>query len=82
MQPGSNSFSMPVIKVSSNNGLYRHMKDNIDINAGDILEGQATIQSVGDRIFTEIIEVASGKATRAEALGHAEFAIQSLGLAV
>jgi altronate dehydratase large subunit len=72
----------PVIKVSSNSGIYRRMGDNIDINAGEILDGEGTIQSVGERIFNEIIEVASGKLTRAEVLGHYEFAIHSLGLSV
>lgn len=74
--------TVPVIKVSSNSGIYQRMKENIDINAGDILDGGETIESVGERIFREIIEVASGKKTRAEILGHAEFAIHSLGLAV
>jgi altronate dehydratase large subunit len=72
----------PVIKVATNSRIYHHMKDNIDINAGEILEGTVTIESVGESIFREIIEVASGKATRAETLGHHEFAIHSLGLSV
>jgi altronate dehydratase large subunit len=69
----------PVIKVSSNSPLYNCMRDNIDINAGTILDGDETIQRVGDRIFHEIIKVASGKESRAEILGHAEFAIHSIG---
>jgi len=73
---------VPVIKVSSNNGVYQRMRDNIDINAGGILEGTESIKSVGERIFKEIIEVASGRATKAEMLGHGEFAIHSLGLSV
>jgi altronate dehydratase large subunit len=72
----------PVIKVSSNNGIYYRMKDNIDINAGEILEGKESIRSVGEKIFREIIEVASGKVTRAEVLGHGEFSIHSIGLTV
>jgi altronate dehydratase large subunit len=72
----------PVIKVSSNNGIYQRMKDNIDINAGDILEGKESIRSIGERIFEEIIEVASGKISKAEVLGHGEFAIHSFGLSV
>lgn len=72
----------PVIKVATNSRIYEHMRDNMDINAGDILEGTETIESIGERIFREIVEVASGKATRAEMLGHHEFAIHSLGLSV
>ena len=68
----------PVIKVSSNSTLYEKMKDNIDINAGTVIEGTESIQDIGDRIFREIVEVASGKLTRAEVLGHGEFAIPSI----
>ncbi len=69
----------PVIKISSNSTLYNCMADNMDINAGSILDEQATIQSVGEEIFKEMIEVASGKLTRAEMLGHCEFAIHPIG---
>jgi len=68
----------PVIKVSSNSTLYKKMRDNIDINAGAIIEGTVSIQDIGDRIFREIINVASGKLTRSEVLGHGEFAIPSI----
>lgn len=68
----------PVIKVSSNSTLYEKMRDNMDINAGAILEGAESIQDSGDRVFSEIVEVASGKLTRAEVLGHGEFAIPSI----
>lgn len=68
----------PVIKVSSNTRLYQHMRDNIDLDAGKILNGNESIQDVGEEIFQEIIQVASGKQTRSEVLGHAEFAIHSL----
>jgi altronate dehydratase large subunit len=72
----------PVIKVSSNSGIYQRMRENIDINAGGILDGKESIEAVGERIFREVIEVASGKTTRAETLGHGEFAIHSLGMSV
>jgi len=68
----------PVIKVSSNSTLYRKMRDNIDINAGTIIDGTQSIQAVGEQIFEEIIRVASGKLTKAEILGHNEFAIPSI----
>jgi altronate dehydratase large subunit len=69
----------PVVKVASNSTVYHRMGDNIDINAGAILDGQESIQSVGEQIFKEIIDVASGKLTRAEILGHKEFAIHAIG---
>jgi len=70
---------VPVIKVSSNSINYNNMRDNMDINAGVIIDGQGTLRSIGEQIFNEIIEVASGKLTKAEVLGHREFDIHSLG---
>ena len=69
----------PVIKVSSNTTTYNKMRENIDINAGTILDGDDTVQSIGEQIFNEILEVASGKLTKAEVLGHREFAINTIG---
>jgi altronate dehydratase large subunit len=65
----------PVIKITGNPRTYETMKDNMDINAGMIIEGEETIEDVGHRIFNEILNVASGKKTKAEVLGHNEFAI-------
>jgi altronate dehydratase large subunit len=69
----------PTIKVSTNSGVYAAMRDNIDLNAGAILDEEESIRSVGERVFREIIDVASGKLTRAEILGHCEFAIHNIG---
>jgi altronate dehydratase large subunit len=72
--------TVPVLKVSSNSDIYRRMRDNIDMNAGTILEGTATVDEIGEMLFQEIISVASGKLTKAELLCHNEFAMPSLGL--
>ncbi len=68
----------PVIKVASNTRLYKTMADNMDINAGAIIEGEESIVSIGEQIWNWIIAVASGKLTRAEILGHREFAINAI----
>ena len=68
----------PVIKVSSNSPLYQRWKGNMDVNAGAILDGEETLESMGQRLFEEILEVASGKLTKAEILGHREFAIHTI----
>lgn len=68
----------PVIKVSSNSGLYQRWEGNIDLNAGAILDGEETLNSMGRRIFEEVLRVASGKTTKAEMLGHREFAIHTI----
>ena len=68
----------PIIKVSTNSETYEKMKDNFDVNAGVIVTGDGTIRSVGKEIFNEIVDVASGKLTRAEVLGHREFDIHTV----
>ena len=66
---------VPMIKVTGNSETYRRMKDDMDINAGTIIEGQEPIEAVGQRIFNEIIEVASGKLSRGEVLGYNNFSV-------
>ncbi|MDV2682884.1 galactarate dehydratase [Alkalihalophilus lindianensis] len=51
----------PVIKVSTRNSLKEEWNDLIDINAGTIATGEATIEDVGWELFHFILDVASGK---------------------
>ena len=69
----------PVIKIATNSYVYRRMKENMDINAGEIITGRKTVQQIGEKIFREVIRVASGKLTKSEILGHREFAINRIG---
>lgn len=63
---------IPVIKITGNPKTYQTMKENIDINAGAVLTGEKSLQQMGEEIYREILEVASGKTTKAEILGHDE----------
>ena len=65
----------PVIKVTGNPETYANMADNMDINASTILDGGESIRAVGRRIFDSIVEVASGRKTKAEALEYKDFAV-------
>jgi altronate hydrolase len=65
----------PVIKVCANPATYRRMADDMDLDAGRILEGRATLDEVGEEILQRVLDVASGAATRSEALGHREFVL-------
>ncbi len=69
----------PVIKITGNSTTFNKMKMNIDINAGRIIDGEATIDEIGQEIFDEMIKVANGKKTKAESLGHKEFGIYKIG---
>lgn len=63
----------PVIKICANPETGRRLAADMDINAGRILEGQATLAEVGDEIYDLVIAVAGGQRTVSEALGHREF---------
>ena len=70
----------PSIKVASNSPMYERMVDDMDINAGQVLEGK-TVQQMGQEIFDEILAVASGKQTKSEihGIGDEEFVPWAVG---
>jgi altronate hydrolase len=71
--------SIPVLKIASNSFTYRRMLGNMDINAGRIADGEASVEQVGREIFDSLLRVASGERTKAEELGHHEFAPWRIG---
>jgi galactarate dehydratase len=72
---------VPVIKVSTNSGLATRWQDLIDIDAGRIATGDATVEEVGWEIFRFVLEVSSGrKKTWADHWGlHNEFVLFNPG---
>jgi altronate hydrolase len=71
----------PCIKVATHTALFEHMNEDMDLNAGTILDGTETVEQVGRRIFEKIVAVASGEKTRSElaGIGDEEFAPWILG---
>jgi altronate hydrolase len=63
----------PVIKICANPETYKKLSEDMDINAGSIIEGKNTVNEVGQTIFDCINRVASGNKSKSEALGHNEF---------
>jgi altronate hydrolase len=64
----------PVIKLATNTKLAERMSDIIDIDTGAIIEGESTIDQMGDAILELIVDVASGKQhTKAETLRQDDF---------
>ena len=63
----------PVIKVCANPDTYDRLSDDMDVNAGRILRGEATLDQVGSEIFELVADVAAGQPSVSEALGHQEF---------
>ncbi len=70
----------PSIKVASNNTMYDRMTEDMDVNAGIILDG-VPMQTVGDAIYEKIIAIASGEPSKSEAqdVGEDEFQPWNLG---
>jgi altronate dehydratase len=64
----------PVIKLASNNRVFEKMSQDLDISAGNVIEGTESISEVGTRLFEHLRRVASGEiAAKAEILKHREF---------
>ena len=65
----------PVIKITGNPTTFKNMPDNMDINAGTILDGSESLSSVGKRIYDMIVQTANGRLTKAEALGYNDYIV-------
>jgi altronate hydrolase len=64
----------PVVKLASNDAVFKRMSCDIDLSAGGVLDGTETIEEVGARVFEHVRRVASGEVqARAEEHKHREF---------
>ena len=70
----------PVIKVATNTPLFETMNEDMDLNAGTVIDGE-DLQVVGDRFFEYALAVASGEKTASEILnvGDHEFVPWTVG---
>lgn len=62
--------TMPVIKICGNPNTYERMINDMDLNAGVILEGKKSIHDVGEEAFKLLLRVLSGEQTKNEALRY------------
>jgi len=65
----------PVVKICANPETYERMSDDMDINAGKILRLEASVDEVGEEIYDKVLEVAAGRQSCSESLGHQEFVL-------
>lgn len=64
----------PVIKLASNNPIFERMPGDLDLSAGNVIDGTETIEQVGQRVFDHVRLVAAGDVpARAEVHKHREF---------
>jgi altronate hydrolase len=71
--------TIPVLKIATNTSMYKRMKENMDVNAGRIADGDATVAEIGHEIFDALLRAASGERTASERLGHREFVPWRIG---
>lgn len=69
------SVISPVLKVCGNPRTFSRMSGDMDVNAGRIVNGEASVAQVGEQIFDRILAVAAGEPTAAEILGHREYCV-------
>ena len=63
---------VPSLKLATNSDVFRRMEEDMDINCGEIADGTATVDEMGERIFHCILETASGRKSKSELLGYGE----------
>ena len=71
----------PCIKIATNTQMYERMRGDMDINAGDMLSANTSLENKGKEIYQMLIAVASGEQTKSEAqgLGDYEFVPWQIG---
>lgn len=71
----------PSLKLSTNSALWRRQQDDIDLDCGPIVDGLASVDDMGERIFQLMLQTASGRHTKSETHGYgqAEFVPWQLG---
>lgn len=71
----------PSLKIATNTQMYNRMSEDMDIDAGRILSGSATVEEVGREIYASLLRMASGERSKSEAqgLGDYEFVPWQIG---
>jgi altronate hydrolase len=71
----------PSLKLSTNSELWQRQEEDIDLNCGEIADGAASIEEVGERLFNLILATASGAKSKSERFGYgqSEFVPWQLG---
>lgn len=76
------SYPSPTIKLASNTPMFARMEEDMDINCGRIVDGEMSLDEMGEAIFRKILAIASGEKSKSEALGvgEEEFAPWPIGV--
>ena len=62
----------PCLKLATNSAMYRRMADDMDVDCGPVVDGGASVEEMGERIFRSVLDAASGAPTKSESLGFGD----------
>jgi altronate hydrolase len=62
----------PSLKLATNSALWQRQEEDMDINCGEIIDGKASIQEMGQRIFELVLATASGELSKSESHGYGQ----------
>ena len=71
----------PSIKLATNTPMYGRMREDMDVNCGQVLDGTKSIDAMGEEVFDTILRIVSGEQSKSEAagLGDEEFVPWQIG---
>jgi altronate hydrolase len=62
----------PSLKLATNTALWQRQSDDMDFNCGEVLDGTASIDQLGERFFQRMLQAASGVRSRSEVHGYGQ----------
>jgi altronate hydrolase len=62
----------PSLKLATNTALWNRQEEDIDINCGEIVDGTASVDDIGERFFRMILDTASGQKSKSELHGYGQ----------
>ena len=62
----------PSLKLSTNTALWTKQEEDIDLNAGGIVDGEATVTGLGEDLFRLMLATASGSKSKSELHGYGQ----------
>ncbi|MCE7761249.1 altronate dehydratase [Pseudomonas putida] len=62
----------PSIKLATNNRVFEHQEEDMDVNCGGIADGSTSIEERGAYIFEQMLRIASGERSKSEQHGYGQ----------
>jgi altronate hydrolase len=59
----------PSVKPATDSALCRRQEEDLDINCGEVIDGTATVQDMGQRVFELMLATAAGQRSKSETHG-------------